>query len=214
MQVSAARIALIAGALLLAGSLVLLGRFMQHPAPTDKYWLALPENSWAIADAHTRRVLRWAEYLPDERGVRRDHYRASLQEVCGETAQPREHYMALIENDPGSGRWDRYRFDFVPRSDGRIDVGILDFSPAGPEMKRGLIARKEIMTRDDLASVQSAWSGTAIWGARRDALGCTDTGDAFFEACLDGRYYVSSRQCGGAERWRLWDALRHDLALH
>jgi hypothetical protein len=206
-----ARVTAFAGLLVLASLLVLWLSSRSPPAPMASRWLALPSNSWDVGDPQARLLFRWAESMPNTQGVLRGGYAGSLQYTCGEPGQPEEHYLALISTDWRDSLGKQYRLDFVPRPQGTVDVTIIEVALGeGATIPR---VRHLLMARAALTQIQRAWSGEAIWSAQPGSLGCMDTGEAYFEACVDGRFHVSSRQCGGEARAALLKAFRSSLPL-
>ncbi|MDG2526974.1 hypothetical protein P6166_16600 [Stenotrophomonas sp. HITSZ_GD] len=158
-----------------------------------------------------RQLFHWAETMHDAQGVLRTGYAGSLQSTCGGPDQPEEHYVALIDTVGQRIPWKLYRLDFVPRPHETVDVTVVELAPAEhPATPR---VQHLSMARAGLAQIQHAWSGEAIWGEQPGSLACADTGEAYFEACVDGRFHVSSRQCGGEARQTLLKAFRASLPL-
>lgn len=210
--VGIAWIAFFAGVLALAALLALWLASRSPPAPMASRWLALPRDNWDVGAPQARQLFQWAETMPDAQGVPRGGYAGSLQSTCGGPNQPEEHYVALIDTVGQRIPWKLYRLDFVPRPQGLVEVTIIelvpDKDPATPRVQH------LSMGRAGLAQIQHAWSGEAIWGEQPGSLGCMDTGEAYFEACVDGRFHVSSRQCGSEARQALLKAFRASLPLH
>ncbi|MGH8082479.1 MAG: hypothetical protein ACREP7_18030 [Lysobacter sp.] len=125
-----------------------------------------------------------------------------------------DRYVLLLGSAGGSGAAQYLRIDIRGnQAQLRLSDGAHHRFPLHPAEARYPALRYTEQTRDlaDLKALREAWNVAELWTApQRSAVFCAEeygAPQAFFEACVDGRYYARDRSCDRAA-WPHLDQLR------
>jgi hypothetical protein len=190
-----------------------------RPAPTPSIpasWVTLPETPPDARDARVRAALMAGLSLDavQTRSEMNLDYREALALECGRDMQAGgERYRILI------GDWSLaqparvWLVDLVRRGES-VDVVLHDESMPPPPPEDARASRMErrspsIVTRSmstrDLEPLRAALSSPLLWQTTDAIHGCMDGQPALVDACVEGRYYVSSKSCRADESVKqLW----------
>ncbi|QWP78337.1 hypothetical protein J5226_08085 [Lysobacter sp. K5869] len=179
--------------------------------PERAGWIALPPAPMDATDPDIRELLRKsAQAAPAGR--------PALAAACGadeveperlppdfarppalpdDDEAPMEERYALLLGGPGQSAW-------------RLDIEVSGERARLRALAPGVGAAERELPLAALAPLRAALDAPELWSApQRSAVFCADRHrlrQAFFEACVDGRYYARDRACD-RNAWPLLDAL-------
>jgi len=192
------------GVVVLAMWSVPANRPLSVPPSSFEPWLALPTEPMDARNPETRRLIGGAMDWDDADGSRHGDSYETLAFRCGrhdrqtDADQPREIYIARMVESMLQAEPAPWRVEMTPGADS-VRVRIVEAWSLAPRMPplpptRSIALR---MPRSALASIQQAWSAPALWQPLPpDEKQCLDGSVTLLEACVEGRYFVSQRQCG------------------
>lgn len=206
MAIRTERVLLTAGALLVAGILVMAAWASRQAFPVTARkapWIAVPAESEFRADASSRAALSGTDADIGE-----------LFYVCGDSGYRHleERYVAIF--DIGAFSPD-YRASFEIRDSNasveverepplRVDGQVLPH----PTRKSFRVPVQE------LAAIQKAWSDPAVWRMPMEPQSsCIPGGNSILQSCVHGRYTYSRQPCGNAAVETLRSAIQRRFPL-